>query len=121
MMLEDKVAIVTGAGRGIGRGVALLMADHGAKVVVCDYGVSVNGTEPSSEPANAVVQAIRDNGGTAIAVADDVGSFEAARRIVQSALDNFGRLDCLVQAAGILRERMIFNMTEEEWDAVIRV
>ncbi|TAK27770.1 MAG: SDR family oxidoreductase [Chloroflexota bacterium] len=121
MMLKDKVAIVTGAGRGIGRGIALLMAEHGAKVVVCDYGVSVNGSEPSSEPAEAVVKEIKEKGGQAIAIADDVSNFEAGRRIVQTALDTFGRLDCLVQVAGILRERMIFNMAEDEWDDVIRV
>ena len=121
MMLKDKVAIVTGAGRGIGRGIALLMAEHGAKIVVCDYGVSVGGAEPSSEPAESVVKEIKDKGGEAIAIADDIGSFEAGRRIVQTTLDTFGRLDCLVQVAGILRERMIFNMSEEEWDDVIRV
>ncbi|TAK36372.1 MAG: SDR family oxidoreductase [Chloroflexota bacterium] len=121
MMLKDKVAIITGAGRGIGRSTALLMAEHGAKVVVCDYGVSLDGSAPSSEPANAVVREIRERGGTAVAAVDDVGSFEAGQRIVQLALDSFGRLDCLIHVAGILRERMIFNMAEAEWDDVIRV
>lgn len=118
-MLEDRVAVVTGAGRGIGRGVAILMASHGAKVAVADYGVSGDGSEPSSEPANEVVAEITAAGGTAIAVADTVATMEGGKRIVQSAIDKWGRIDILVTCAGILRDRMIFNMNEEEWDAVI--
>ena len=118
-MLEDRVAVVTGAGRGIGRGVAILMASHGAKVAVADYGVSGDGSEPSSEPANEVVAEITAAGGTAIAVADTVATMEGGKRIVQSAIDKWGRIDILVTCAGILRDRMIFNMSEEDYDAVL--
>lgn len=119
--LEGKVAVVTGAGRGIGREVALLMAAEGAKVVVNDPGVNVDGTGYDQGPADQVVAEIRQRGGTAIANYDAVGTMEAGENIVKTALDNFGRIDILVNVAGILRDRMIFNMTEEEWDAVITV
>ncbi|MEW6271239.1 MAG: SDR family oxidoreductase [Thermodesulfobacteriota bacterium] len=118
-MLEGRVAVVTGAGRGIGRGIALLMAREGARVVVNDYGVKGDGTEPSSEPANEVVAEITRAGGEAVAVADTVASMEGGARIVGTALDKWGRVDIVVTCAGILRDRMIFNMSEEEFDAVI--
>jgi NAD(P)-dependent dehydrogenase (short-subunit alcohol dehydrogenase family) len=120
-MLDGKVAIVTGAGRGVGRGEAIMLADHGAKVVVNDLGASVVGEGADLTPAQEVVEVIKRRGGEAIANGDDVGDFEGARRIVQSAIDAFGRLDVLVNNAGILRDRMIFSMTEEEFDSVIRV
>jgi 3-oxoacyl-[acyl-carrier protein] reductase len=120
-MLRGKVAVVTGAGRGIGRGVALELADQGAKVVVNDYGVSLDGREPSSEPANLVVEEIRRAGGEAVANPDSVAEWSGAERIVGCALAQFGRLDVLVTCAGFLRDRMIFNMSEEEFDAVVGV
>jgi NAD(P)-dependent dehydrogenase (short-subunit alcohol dehydrogenase family) len=118
-MLEGRVAVVTGAGRGIGRGVALLMAQHGARVVVNDYGVSGDGRDPSSEPANEVVAEIKRAGGEAIAVADSVATMEGGARIVNSAIEKWGQIDIVVTCAGILRDRMIFNMAEDEFDAVI--
>jgi NAD(P)-dependent dehydrogenase (short-subunit alcohol dehydrogenase family) len=120
-MLRGKVAVVTGAGRGIGRGVALELADQGAHVIVNDYGVSLDGRAPSSEPAEAVVAEIRAGGGTAIANADSVAEWANAARIIDSAVDTFGRIDILVTCAGFLRDRMIFNMNEDEFDAVVGV
>jgi NAD(P)-dependent dehydrogenase (short-subunit alcohol dehydrogenase family) len=117
--LADKVVAVTGAGRGIGRAVALACAAEGAAVIVNDYGVSIDGSEPSSDVADAVVKEIEAAGGRAIAVADDISTMESGERIVQAALANFGRIDGAVCVAGILRERMLFNMSEDEWDAVI--
>ena len=119
--LEGRSAIVTGAGRGIGRTVALLLAQEGASVVVNDLGGGVDGTGTSTSPADEVVKEIRDAGGAAVAMHDSVADFESAGKIVQAALDSFGRLDILVHVAGILRDRMVFNMTEEEWDGVLRV
>jgi NAD(P)-dependent dehydrogenase (short-subunit alcohol dehydrogenase family) len=118
-MLKDKVAVVTGAGRGIGREIALLMAAHGAKVVINDYGGSESGQGAASTPADEVVQAIKALGGQGAANYDSVGTMAGGASIVQAALDHFGRIDIVVNNAGILRDRMIFNMTEEEWDAVI--
>ncbi|MEU8822235.1 SDR family oxidoreductase [Streptomyces sp. NPDC048636] len=122
--LDGKVIAVTGAGRGIGRAVALACAAEGAKVVVNDYGVSVEGAEPSSEVAEAVVKeieamAVAGTGGEAVAVADDVSTMAGGQRVVDTALARFGSLDGVVCVAGILRERMLFNMTEEEWDPVV--
>ncbi len=120
-LLERKVAVVTGGGTGIGRAVALGLAAAGAKVVVNDYGVSVDGRDPSSEPANQVVAEIRGRGGSAVASAESVATMAGGRAVVDLAFREFGDLHVLVCCAGILRERMIFNMTEEEWDAVIAV
>ena len=118
-LLDDKVAIVTGSGGGIGRGIALAMAAEGAKVVVNDYGAKVDGTEQAAGPADDVVEEIKKAGGTAVANYDTVATVEGGENIIKTAMDNFGRLDILVNCAGILRDRMFFNMTEEEWDAVI--
>ena len=120
-MLEGKAIIVTGAGRGIGRGVAELAAEEGAKGGVNDPGVAVDGSGSDKAPADEVVEAIRSRGGTAIANYDSVASMAGGESIIQTALDNFGRLDCLINVAGILRDRMFFNMTEQEWDDVIAV
>ena len=120
-VLQDKVAIITGSGRGIGRGVAMLMAQEGAKVVVVDPGGNVDGTGTDNGPADQVVKEITDAGGTAVACYESVATMEGGEKIVQTALDSFGRLYIVVTPAGILRDRMIFNMTEEEWDDVVRV
>ncbi|MGD3107672.1 SDR family NAD(P)-dependent oxidoreductase [Streptomyces sp. YGL11-2] len=117
--LAGKVVAVTGAGRGIGRAVALAAAAEGAKVIVNDYGVSIEGGEPSSEVAAAVVKEIEAAGGSATAVADDVSTMAGGQRIVDTALAEYGRIDGVVCVAGILRERMLFNMSEEEWDPVV--
>ncbi len=120
-LLKGKTAIVTGAGRGIGRGVALLMAQQGANLVVADPGASLDGSGGSSSIADSVVDEITTGGGQAVASYDSVASMDGGQAIVQTALDSFGRLDIVVTCAGILRDRMIFNMTEEEWDSVIAV
>ena len=120
-MLDDRVAIVTGAGRGIGAEISKLFAAQGAKVVVNDLGGSVDGTGAASGPADEVVALINDTGGQAEANYASVADYNAAEGIIQQALDSFGRLDILVNVAGILRDRMVFNMTEEEWDAVVDV
>jgi NAD(P)-dependent dehydrogenase (short-subunit alcohol dehydrogenase family) len=118
-ILDGKAVAVTGAGRGIGRAVALDLAANGAKVVINDYGVSVDGTSPTSEVADAVVREIEAAGGAAVANASSVTTMQGGASIVQSAVDAFGRIDAVVCVAGILRERMLFNMGEAEWDPVI--
>ena len=120
-LLKDKVAIVTGAGRGIGRGIAILLAEEGAKVVVNDLGGEVDGSGASNSPADDVVKEIKAKGGDAVANYDSVADYDAAGNIIKSATDSFGRMDILINVAGILRDRMVFNMTKEEWDAVIQV
>jgi NAD(P)-dependent dehydrogenase (short-subunit alcohol dehydrogenase family) len=119
--LAGKVAIVTGAGRGIGRAHALALAEAGAKVVVNDLGGALSGEGADKAPAQQVVEEIEAAGGQAAANAENVADFEGAERLVRQAIDDFGRLDILVNNAGILRDRMIVNMTEQEWDAVIAV
>jgi len=119
--LEGKVAIVTGAGRGIGREHALALARAGAKVVVNDLGAALSGEGHDDTPAQQVVQEIEGLGGAAAANDANVADFEQAGAMVQQAIDRFGRLDILVNNAGILRDRMLVNMSEQEWDAVINV
>ena len=119
--LEGRVAIITGAGRGIGREHALLFAAEGAKVVVNDLGGNADGTGGDKTPAEEVVHEIEKMGGEAIANGDNVASWEGGQRMVNSAIEAFGKLDILVNNAGILRDRVLVNMTEEEWDAVIAV
>jgi len=120
-MLQDKVVVITGAGGGIGRDFALLFAAHGAKVVVNDLGTSVAGEGASVDPAQRVADEVKANGGQAVASTDSVADWEAANRIIQTAIDTFGRIDCVVNNAGILRDRFFFNMSVEEWRAVIDV
>ncbi len=120
-LLQDKVAIVTGSGRGIGRGVAMLMAEEGASVVVVDLGVNVDGTGFDQSVADLVANEIKEAGGSAVGCSESVATMSGGEKIVQTAVDNFGKLDIVVTCAGILRDRMVFNMTEEEWDDVIAV
>jgi NAD(P)-dependent dehydrogenase (short-subunit alcohol dehydrogenase family) len=118
---EGRVAIITGAGRGLGREHALELARQGAKVVVNDLGTSGAGEGASSGPAEDVVSLIKEMGGEAVANADDVADFDGARRMVAQAVETFGGLDVLVNNAGFLRDRMLVNTSEDEWDAVVRV
>jgi len=120
-MLQGKVAVVTGAGRGIGRGVALGLAAQGAKVVVNDYGVDVHGQAPTTDPAFDVVAEIKQAGGEGAANGDSVSSWAGAENIINTAVREFGRIDILVTCAGILRDRMIFNMSEDDFDSVLAV
>jgi NAD(P)-dependent dehydrogenase (short-subunit alcohol dehydrogenase family) len=120
-LCEGRVAIVTGAGRGIGREHALSLAQHGAKLVVNDLGGAVDGSGGDLSPAQQVVDEIIGMGGEAVANGDSVGSWEGAQRLVNTAVETFGDLHVVVNNAGILRDRVLANMTEEEWDAVINV
>src|ERR1700728_4385687 len=118
---DGRIVVITGAGRGIGREHALEFASQGAKIVVNDLGAEVDGTGSSGGPAGEVVDEIRGMGGEAVANGDDVSDYDGAGRLIQTAIDTFGTIDVLVNNAGILRDRMLVNMTIEEWDAVIRV
>ena len=120
-LLDGKVALVTGGGRGIGREESLLLAKHGAKVVVNDLGGSFDGTGKDIGPAQEVVNEIKAAGGEAVANGDSVSDFQGAKRMLQCAIDNFGKLNIVVNNAGILRDRMIFNMSEDDWDSVLAV
>jgi len=119
--LKGKVAVITGAGRGIGRAHALAFAAEGAKVVVNDLGGAADGTGADKAPADEVVAEIKKMGGEAVANYDTVVTMEGGERIIKAAIDKFGRLDILINNAGVLRDRMVFNMTEEEWDTVSNV
>ncbi len=118
---DGRVVVITGAGRGIGREHALEFARQGANVVVNDLGAEIDGSGSSAGPAGQVVDEIRGMGGEAVANGDDVSDYDGAGRLIQAAIDTFGTIDVLVNNAGILRDRMLVNMTIEEWDAVIRV
>jgi len=118
--MKDKVAVVTGGGRGIGKEISLLLAQEGASVLVNDTGCEIDGTSSSNQPANQVVSEIKSNGGNALANYADVSLMENGEAIIKSAIDNFGHLDILVNSAGILKDRMIYHMSPQEFDLVIR-
>ena len=118
--LEGKIAVVTGGGRGIGRGVALLLAEEGASVVVNDLGCDVDGTGSSREPADRVVEEIKSRGGNAVSSYDDVAQAEGGENVIKIAVDTFGQVDVLVNSIGIVKDRMIYQMSPEEWDLVVR-
>jgi NAD(P)-dependent dehydrogenase (short-subunit alcohol dehydrogenase family) len=120
-MLAGKTVAITGAGRGIGKAVALAAAEAGANVVVADFGVAADGSEPTSEVAEAAVAEITKLGGSAVAVAGDVSTMDGGAAVVTTAVETYGGIDGVVCVAGILRERMLFNMTEDEFDDVVRV
>jgi NAD(P)-dependent dehydrogenase (short-subunit alcohol dehydrogenase family) len=120
-MLDGKVAIVTGSGNGVGRGEAIMLADHGAKVVVNDLGGSVTGEGSDKRAADEVVDVIKQRGGEAVANYDSVSDFNGAQNIIGTAIDAFGKLDILVNNAGILRDKMMFSMSPEDFNAVVQV
>jgi NAD(P)-dependent dehydrogenase (short-subunit alcohol dehydrogenase family) len=120
-MVQDKVVVVTGAGNGIGRDIALAMARQGAKVVVNDIGASLGGDATGLNPGQQVVEEIRAFGGQAVANADSVSEPASAQRIIEAAVEAFGRIDCVVNNAGILRDRIFHKMSVEDWDAVLKV
>jgi|TARA_A100001011_G_scaffold51337_1_gene49330 NAD(P)-dependent dehydrogenase (short-subunit alcohol dehydrogenase family) len=120
-LCEGRVAIVTGAARGVGREHALGLARHGARVVVNDLGGAVDGTGTDKSPAQQVVEEIKAMGGEAVVNGDDVSSWNGAKNMIDQAVDTFGTLDVVINNAGILRDRMLVNMTEDEWDSVIQV
>ena len=120
-ILKDKVAVITGSGRGVGKGIAKLMAYEGAKVVIVDPGTELDGSGGTQSIAESVVKEILQTGGEAIASFEDITTMSGGESVVQQAIDTFGKLDIVVTCAGVLRDRMIFNMTEEEWDSVIAV
>jgi NAD(P)-dependent dehydrogenase (short-subunit alcohol dehydrogenase family) len=120
-ILDGRVVAITGAGRGIGAGIARLCAAEGASVVVNDSGAELDGTGGSTSPAESVAAGIRGGGGQAVALGDDIATTAGGENLLSAAVDSFGKLDVLINCAGILRDRMIFNMSPEEWDAVIRV
>ena len=120
-LCEGRIALVTGAARGVGREHALGLAKHGAKVVVNDLGAGVDGSGADTTPAQAVVDEIKELGGEAIVNGDDVSSWDGAKNMIDQTIDAFGTIDVVVNNAGILRDRMLVNMTEDEWDAVIQV
>jgi len=119
--LQNKVAVITGAGRGLGRAIAWRMAQEGAKVVVNDYGVTPEGVSPSSSPATEVVERIKSAGGKAVLSLDTVHTAEGGQNIIRTAVENYGTVDILINNAGVVRDRMIFNLTELDWDLVIKV
>jgi len=121
VLMKDKVVLVTGAGRGIGRAMAIMMAEHGAKVVVNDLGAGVGGEVTGESPAEEVVATIREAGGEAVINGDNVANVDGAEAMIQSAIDNFGRIDSVVNNAGILRDKIFHNMSPEDWNAVINV
>ncbi len=118
---EGRVAVITGAGRGIGREHALMLAEHGAKIVVNDLGADPDGTGADAGPANEVVDSILKMGGEAVVNGDDISEMDGAKGLIDQAIDTYGRLDIVINNAGILRDRMVFSMTEADWDAVIKV
>ena len=120
-LCEGRVAVITGAGRGIGREYALMLAQHGAKIVVNDLGADPDGRGGDAGPAGEVAEEIQAMGGEAVVNGADVSDFDAARAMIHQAIDTFGTLDILINNAGILRDRMVFSMSESDWDAVVQV